>query len=65
MVYYEYKYGMLTLELPSYLLEIPIMLMQHSVNSDWLFNPQSKVLQAHWCILEINEKATLNIIMPY
>ena len=65
MVYYEYQYGMLTLELPSYLLEIPIMLMQYSVISDWLFNRQSKVLQAHWFILEIDEKATWSINMPY
>ena len=42
-----------------------MMLIQHSVNSDWLFNTQSKVLQADWFILEINEKATLNINMPY
>ena len=28
---------------------------------DWLFNTQSRVLQADWFILEINEKATLNI----
>ena len=34
--------------------------MQYSVNSDWLFNTQSRVLQADWFILEINEKATLN-----
>ena len=41
-----------------------MMLIQHSVNSDWLFNTQSKVLQADWSILEINEEAILNIIMP-
>ena len=42
-----------------------MMLIQHSVNSDWLFNTQSRVLQADWFILEINEKATLNINLPY
>ena len=42
-----------------------MMLIQHSVNSDWLLNTQSRVLQADWFILEINEKATLNINMSY
>ena len=42
-----------------------MMLIQHAVNSDWLCNTQSRVLQADWFILEINEKATLNINMPY
>ena len=43
-----------------------MMLIQHfTVNSDWLFATQSRVLQADWLILEINEKATLNINMPY
>ena len=42
-----------------------MMLLQHSVNRDRLFNTQSRVLQADWFILEINEKATLNINMPY
>ena len=41
-----------------------MMLIQHSVNSDWLFNTQSRVLQTDWFILEFNEKATLNINMP-
>ena len=41
-----------------------MMLIQHSVNSDWLFNTQLRVLQADWFILEINEKATLNINLP-
>ena len=41
------------------------MLIQHSVNSDWLFNTQSRVLQTDWFILEINEKATRNIKMLY
>ena len=38
-----------------------MMLIQNSVNSDWLFNTQSRVLQDDWLILENNEKATLNI----
>ena len=38
-----------------------MMLIQHSVNSDWLFNTQSRVLQTDWLMLENNEKATLNI----
>ena len=42
-----------------------MMLVEHSVDSDWLFNTQSRVLQAYWFIMEINEKATLNINMPY
>ena len=33
--------------------------------SDWLLNTQSRVLQADWLMLENNEKATLNINMPY
>ena len=37
-----------------------MMVIQHSVNSDWMFNTQSRVLQADWFILEIDEKATLN-----
>ena len=41
------------------------MLMAHSVNSDRLFNTQSRVLQADGLILENNEKATFNINMPY
>ena len=40
-------------------------LILHSVNSDWLFNTQSRVLQADWLMLENDEKATLNINMPY
>ena len=36
------------------------MLLQHSVMSDWLFNTQSRVLQADWLILENNA-----INMPY
>ena len=42
-----------------------MMHIQNSINSDWLFNTQSIVLQADWFILEINVKATLNINMPY
>ena len=41
------------------------MLIPHSVNSDWLFSTLSRVLQANWFTLEINEKVTLNINMPY
>ena len=37
------------------------MHIQHSVESDWLFDTQSRVLQADWFILEINEEVTLNI----
>ena len=33
--------------------------------SDWLFNTQSRELQADWLIFENNEKATLNIHMTY
>ena len=39
--------------------------IQHSVNSDWLFNTLSRILQADWLILETNEKATLNINIHY
>ena len=41
------------------------MLMQHSVNSDWLFNAHSRVLQGDWVMLENNEKGILNINMPF
>ena len=41
-------------------LKFPMMLKQHSVNSDWLFNTQSKVLQTDWLMLENIEKATWN-----
>ena len=41
-----------------------MLIIQHSVNSDWPFNTQSKVLQADWFTMEIIEKATLNINMP-
>ena len=33
--------------------------------SDWLFNTQSRVLQADWLIQEKNEKENLNINMPH
>ena len=36
-----------------------MMLIQHTVNSDWLFNAQSRVLHVDWLIFENNEKATL------
>ena len=45
--------------------EFPIMLIQHPANSDWLLSTQSRVLQADWLILENNERATLNINMPF
>ena len=41
------------------------MLMLHSVNSDWLFNAHSRVLQGDWLMLENNEKAILIIKMPF
>ena len=41
------------------------MLTQHSANSDWLLNTQSRILQTAWFILEIDKTATLNIKMPY
>ena len=40
-----------------------MMLIQHFVNSGWLFNTQSRGLQADWFILEFNEMANLNIKM--
>ena len=39
--------------------------IQHSFDSDWLFNTQSRVLQADWLMLKNNEKAALNTNMPY
>ena len=30
-----------------------MMFIEHSVNSDWLFNTQSRLLQADWLILDI------------
>ena len=33
--------------------------------SDWLFNTQSRILQADWLTFENNEKATLNTNMLY
>ena len=42
-----------------------MMLIQNSVNSYWLFNTQSRVLRAGWLRWENNEKATLDINMPY
>ena len=42
-------------------------MMLHSARSksDWLFNAQSRELPADWLILEISEKATLNIKMTW
>ena len=42
-----------------------MMRIQYSVNSDWLFNTHSRVLQADWVILENNENVTLNSNMSY
>ena len=42
-----------------------MILIQDSVNSDWLFQTPSRVQQTDWLILENNEKATLNINIPY
>ena len=42
-----------------------MMLIQHSVNSDWLFNTQSRVLQAEGLIMENNEMVTFSSIMAY
>ena len=42
-----------------------MMLIPHSVNSEGLFNIQSRVLLADGLILENNEKATFNINIPY
>ena len=43
--------------------KFPMMPIQPLVNFDWLFNTQSRILQADWFILETNGKATLNINM--
>ena len=44
------------------------MLIQHSVNSDWLSNTETRVLQADCGMLENKEpneeKATLNLTCP-
>ena len=42
-----------------------MVLIQHSVNSDWLFKTQTKALQAACLILENNKKESLNIKMTY
>ena len=39
--------------------------LQHSVNSDWRLNTQSRVPQADWLMLENNEKGTMDSNMPY
>ena len=41
--------------------------MQSNTQSkcDWLFNIQSRALQADWMILVNSEQATLNIIVPF
>mgnify|MGYP001800702442 CR=1 FL=1 len=58
------KWGMLTYYLLMHW-KFPMMFIQHSVNADWLFNTQSRVLHADWLMLVNNEKATMNISMPY
>ena len=57
---------MLTLEL-SYLLywKFPMLHLTLSSNPDRLHNTQTRVLQADWLALENDEKATLDIDMPY
>ena len=45
--------------------KFPMILIQHSVNSDWLFNTQSRILQVDWLILENNEKATLKVVSSH
>ena len=37
--------------------------VQHSINSDWLFNFLLSILLGDWLISENEEKATLNIKM--
>ena len=39
--------------------------IQHSFDSDWLFNTQSRVVRADWLMLKNTVKATLNINRPY
>ena len=56
---------MLTLGLSSYLLEIPYDAYTTLSQTDWLFNTQPRVLQADWFILEVKEKATLDIFVFY
>ena len=57
---YHWNYLLITWEFPMTL----IAYIQHSVNTDWLFNTKLRVLQADWLVLENNEKATLDIHMP-
>ena len=45
--------------------QFPIMLIQHSVSSDWLLNTPLSVHQADWFVVEINDEATSNINMPH
>ena len=42
-----------------------MMLKNTQSKSALLFNTRSRVLKADWLILENNEKAILNINMPY
>ena len=45
--------------------KFPLMLIQCISKPDWLFNTQLREHRADWLIWPINEKATLNIDMPY
>ena len=44
--------------------KLPMMLIQNSVKSDWLFNTQSRVLQFDWLIWERIGEVILNINTP-
>ena len=54
---------MQTLELSSYLMELPSDATEK--NSALLFITQYRMLQDDWLILEINEMVTSHINMPY
>ena len=61
-VIFEFRQqGMLTWELSSSVLGCYNL----QSKSDWLFNNQSSVQQADWLTLKNNEKAALNINLPY
>ena len=42
-----------------------MMPVQNLVKNDWLFKNQTRALQTDRLILENDEKATLNVNMPY
>ena len=56
---------MLTQNYPLLYWKFPIIPIQHSAEIWFLFDTQSKELQADWLILENNEKANIDISMPY